>query len=94
VECGSEISVGIEASPTQTFTELHPNPTTSSVVISSSVRMERIDVLNAQGRVVLQIAPKATQVELDLTGTVPGTYYARIQMLDGSLVHRKMIMSR
>ena len=71
VECGSEISVGIEASPTQTFTELHPNPTTSSVVISSSVRMERIDVLNAQGRVVLQIAPKATQVELDLTGTVP-----------------------
>ncbi|MEO5585150.1 MAG: T9SS type A sorting domain-containing protein [Flavobacteriales bacterium] len=94
VECGQEIHLGISENNMQVRIELLPNPTKGNFVITSSDRMDRIDILNARGQVVLHAEPRADQVELGLADVPSGPYFASIYLMDGSIAHRKVIVAR
>ena len=94
VECGQEIHLGIAENNRQARIELLPNPTKDNLVITSSSRMDRIDILNTGGQIVLHAEPRADQVKLGLAGVPSGPYFANIHLVDGSIAHRKVIVAR
>ena len=55
-----------------------PNPTNGTVRVSASVRMLSVELYDQQGRAVVRSKADGTDVNLDLSGLVPGIYVATI----------------
>lgn len=66
----SSVTIGVEEKKVSSLTTFFPNPATGQIQISDL--MERVQVLNLSGEVLLSIEPKGTS--LDVSGLHAGTY--------------------
>ncbi|MFA7274335.1 MAG: T9SS type A sorting domain-containing protein [Crocinitomicaceae bacterium] len=57
-----------------TALEVYPNPTTGMVTFKRESLIETIAVYSLVGEKVMEIAPNATSIEIDLKGLAPGVY--------------------
>ncbi|WP_116107959.1 T9SS type A sorting domain-containing protein [Lewinella sp. IMCC34191] len=62
-----------------------PNPTSESVTITAPVRMERLLLFDATGRVVREFTPATDRFELPMADLRAGTYVALVTTADGQL---------
>lgn len=71
---------------------LFPNPTTGrfSVTFSKALDNARIQVLDAEGRVIRQIKVKGNKADFDLSANAGGVYYVRIE-LGGKVITKKVV---
>ena len=63
---------------------LYPNPVTDVVQIVSSEMMSEINILDAGGKLVLQLSSNALSSKIDLTDFESGMYFVEIQTAAGS----------
>lgn len=61
-------------------TMLFPNPTNGSVVVSSTERMQQIQIIDMLGKIVLTSYPNASRTSLDLSNIASGVYSLRMQI--------------
>lgn len=62
--------------------KVYPNPTRDRLYFSHQYPIQRIEVLDPAGRLVLVVEPDAAQYVLDLTRQVPGIYHIRVHHKD------------
>ena len=65
---------------------LQPNPARQQVSISGIPANSRIHLLDATGRVVLQLVAQATATTLSIANLAPGHYQVRISNPDGAII--------
>lgn len=77
----SIINVGIETRGLgQAFIRIYPNPiSTNTAVVRAQTRVERVDVLDMSGKVVL----RANEDEVDVTSLSNGLYFFRVNLANG-----------
>ncbi len=63
-----------------------PNPGSASVAIAASAALREVELLDAQGRVVLRAHGEGSQVQLATSGLPAGVYLARAVLVDGSVI--------
>jgi hypothetical protein len=80
---------GIEENTNQPF-RLYPVPVKDHLIIESLVKLGRMEVLDANGRIVLSAIP--TQTGMDLSTLERGIYLVRLRDLDGKLVGTRKIL--
>jgi len=69
-----------------TTASAHPVPSHSTVRLHADAVVQHVDLLDAQGRLVLQSTPQRDQVILDLTELPAGTYCALLRCADGHVL--------
>ncbi|MGB3798936.1 MAG: T9SS type A sorting domain-containing protein, partial [Lewinella sp.] len=62
-----------------------PNPAADFVTITAPVRMERLLLFDASGRMVREFAPSADRFDLPMSDLRAGTYVALVTTADGQL---------
>jgi beta-glucanase (GH16 family) len=65
--------------------QIYPNPTGSVLRIISLEVMERVVVLDMQGKIIQDKAPKSRSIELDLQGVLVGSYIIRVTDVNGKV---------
>lgn len=86
---GINTSLGIEEVTAKTIT-MYPNPAQEKVFVTSATSIETITLVDISGRKVLEITPKNTNAELDLTTLRSGVYMA-IVVGEGKKTIKKMV---
>ncbi|MCR5821984.1 MAG: T9SS type A sorting domain-containing protein [Bacteroidales bacterium] len=70
---------------------LAPNPASGSATLTSDVPVSRLLMHNVDGRLVRDLSPNATRVEIDLAG-LPGGLYILSTVTPFGTAHRKLIV--
>lgn len=78
--------IGIKE-PTNTMITLYPNPTSSQVTIAMDSPFARIEVMDAQGK-LLQVSTIQNGAKVNLSQYETGIYYFRITTDNGSVLER------
>jgi len=92
-----ELKNGITGIRTQKFEpelKIYPNPVTSGKVTVESKTSEKINtiqVIDLQGRIVKTIEPNQYKTEIELSSLIKGMYYLRIQT-EYSLLSKKIVI--
>jgi hypothetical protein len=72
--------------------ELYPNPTSGIFQISSSDRIEKVEVYTVSGQSISMFFAETKQVEIDLEkNTPPGVYYVKLKIADQIIVRKIVI---
>lgn len=72
--------------------ELYPNPTSGIFQISSSDRIEKVEVYTISGQSISMFFAETKQVEIDLEkNTPPGVYYVKLKIADQIIVRKIVI---
>ena len=67
---------------------LYPNPTSSKVNISSTEKVEVVQLLDMQGRVLQIQAANEKQATIDLTGKAKGIYFLKVSTEKGTAIEK------
>jgi hypothetical protein len=94
VECGIERHVGVEEHSVDPSVSIQPNPTNDRIRITSATQMAVIEVLNLQGKVVVRMEPRSNEADISFDALGTGVYTARILLMNGNKVNRKLIVAR
>jgi hypothetical protein len=76
----------------QKFTSINyfPNPFRDILNISSSEKIEKIEVLNMTGQKILIVSPKDQNVFVDLSKFNDGTYFLKVILKNGTIIFNKI----
>ena len=77
--------------PTEPEVSLAPNPATGSSVLTADVQVSRLLMHNVDGRLVRELKPEATRVEINLAGLPKGLYIISAVTPQGT-AHQKIIV--
>lgn len=89
-----EVSISTEISEFENAGfEMYPNPTNGNVTIVSSERMERVQVLQLDGRVVRDVQANSEHEILDLQDLSAGTYIVLIRQQNGSIASKLLMLN-
>lgn len=92
IDAAPVVSVG-EAFPDLTNIELFPNPATDQVTITGlPTGGHRIRLLHLTGQVLRQWQSNQAQQQLPLRGLPQGAYLLQVELPDGRLVHRRLLV--
>lgn len=82
--------VGIDvAGSTDDLLQVVPNPTSAKIVVSwKGMQAEQVEILDMQGRVLLNTRPDGTEVHLDLSDYPNGNYLVRITAPNGIAIKK------
>ncbi|WP_462281148.1 T9SS type A sorting domain-containing protein, partial [Salinivirga cyanobacteriivorans] len=73
-------AVGIFDNPQSTISlNVYPNPTSDRLNIASDSSIEKVEIFNAQGQIVIQRAANADKLSLNISDLTEGTYFVRVQ---------------
>ena len=73
-------AVGIFDNPQSTISlSVYPNPTSDRLNIASDSSIEKVEIFNAQGQIVIQRAANADKLSLNISDLTEGTYFVRVQ---------------
>ena len=76
------------------FSQIFPNPFTSSVSIKAERTVEKVSVYDIYGRLVKEQTVFDTEFELDLSGLGNGAYLLQLDYGDSRNVHRIVKMTK
>ena len=68
--------------------EIYPNPTKDWLIIKSATSINRLEILDTNGRVVRAYSKKNT---ISLKSLLKGVYFVKIYFSDGKAVTQKII---
>lgn len=88
VTTGPDTTVLALSAVLQERVELHPNPATTRVAVSSPVVMTRITVVDLQGRVVYAAPVMSPTAKISTAGWPRGTFVVNIHTLQGTAVKK------
>lgn len=71
---------------------LYPNPTSNRISLSSESLVREMQILDINGRVVMQSSKVFTSIELEVSHLPKGTYFVRLNHDNGYTSHRKFIV--
>ena len=92
IGCGSYPSmVSVPDVQVHEQVRLFPNPAQDRVTVVADTPVKGLDLLDAQGRLVLTASPTGTRSTLDLRGLMPGFYAVRIHTTVQTHVHRLVV---
>ena len=87
-----EVATGASELLASETIELFPNPASGLVTISAETRMQRVKLLTATGRGVIdQDAGGSLEFRIDVNGLPPGGYLIMVQLPDG-VVRRRLVV--
>ncbi|MBS1569321.1 MAG: T9SS type A sorting domain-containing protein [Bacteroidetes bacterium] len=86
----AEIGTGVEE-PGADALSIVPNPTVDRITVQAKVPLGRVEVLSADGRLVLQRQANAVSVELPVGALAPGLYLVRSIVSEGKTLHQRFI---
>ena len=87
-------SVGLEESAIDAM-RVYPNPASDQLVVMlDSEAAQRIELLDATGRLVQAQRPATAQATLDVQALPAGTYVLRALLRDGSLLQERVVIAR
>jgi hypothetical protein len=72
-------------------TIVYPNPASGLVTINSPNEINRFELINSLGQMVISLQPIKRNIEIDLTSLPAGLYYYRILMKGGDRSFGKII---
>ncbi|ALO16906.1 hypothetical protein L21SP5_03293 [Salinivirga cyanobacteriivorans] len=73
-------AVGIFDNPQSSISlNVYPNPTSDRLNIASDSSIEKVEIFNAQGQIVIQRAANADKLSLNISDLTEGTYFVRVQ---------------
>lgn len=93
-ECGTEAHVGMEGYGPSVFVGVAPVPSEGVFVITAPRPVQCVQVMDSNGRMVLEVLPGTTRTNLDLSRSPTGAYLLRIQLQDETVIHRHVVMVR
>ncbi|MBK9514594.1 MAG: T9SS type A sorting domain-containing protein [Flavobacteriales bacterium] len=92
IGCGSYPSmVSVPDVQAHEQVRLFPNPAHDRVTVMADTPVKGLELLDAQGRLVLTASPTGTRSTLDLRGLMPGFYAVRIHTTVQTHVHRLVV---
>ncbi len=87
-------SVGLEESAIDAL-RVYPNPASDQLVVMlDSEAAQRIELLDATGRLVQAQRPNTAQATLDVQALPAGTYVLRALLRDGSMLQERVVIAR
>jgi hypothetical protein len=78
-----------EVAPQEQKAMLYPNPVGDILHLNNSVKIDRLKIYDAAGRVIL--SPATVPERLDVSALQSGTYYVEIRTSDGTTAYEKII---
>jgi hypothetical protein len=84
-------TVGLKENTISNFISIFPNPTNGIVTIKSDVEMQKIEVLNSAGQILLVDLTKNKTHQLHLGSLARGIYFMKIYSLNGSVNVKKIV---
>lgn len=70
--------------------QVYPNPATNTVSVFSGVPVDLIEIMSADGRTILTLAPRSAKASVDITGLPAGLYLLRTHT-EGGVFTRKLL---
>ncbi len=86
--CVNVIVTGIKGSVSTVKMAVYPNPGTGVYTVSTNAKIERMTVMNAQGKVIYQSLDNANNVSVDITEQASGIYLFTITTANGTSQQR------
>lgn len=89
----ADTSLGLaQTTEFQEIDALYPNPTTGqfSVTFSKALDNATLNILDANGKIIIQVKAKGYKVDFDLSARAAGVYYIRVEE-DGKTVTKKVV---
>ena len=84
-----QVNVGIEEYVLNDQIIVYPNPTTGTLQVQSSApKVQRVEVYDAYGKMLLTVNANDSKVALNLSGHAAGTYFLRIATDKGTVTKR------
>ncbi len=87
------INVGMEENQSGSGILVYPNPATDRVTVETSTRIDRIDVMDLTGRIILTREARAKTIHLETGSLSEGIYLLKINTEDDRIT-RKVIIRR
>ncbi len=84
-------SLGVRVIGVEPEVYVAPNPATGSTTLTTDVPVNRLLMYNVDGRLVRELSPNATRVEINLAGLPKGLYIISAVTPQGT-AHRKLIV--
>ncbi len=84
-------SLGVREIGAEPEVGLSPNPASGTTTLTADVTVSRLLMHNVDGRLVRDLSPNATRVEIDLAG-LPGGLYILSTVTPFGTAHRKLIV--
>jgi hypothetical protein len=66
---------------------VYPNPTSSSFIVEGK-KMEKIEVINIEGRVIKEIQPLSEKVVINISSESKGIYFIKVLRSDGIIIKK------
>ena len=82
------IYTGINKISNDEIFSVFPNPTSGTLVITSSAKQSQIEVLNAVGKVLRRITANDKQTSIDISAFAGGVYFVRVKSEKGIAVKK------
>lgn len=87
-------SVGIEELTINNAFTMQPNPATNMIAINSSFDMQKIELLDVAGKLVVSENLATKNKELQLQNFAEGIYFMKVTFIKGVSVTKKMLVIR
>ncbi|NOX86416.1 MAG: T9SS type A sorting domain-containing protein [Chlorobi bacterium] len=92
--CGKEVIAGVNSYVVpETQIVLSPNPSSSTVHISSPLTITRLVLFNVTGGKILSGEPNGKQTLIDVNSYPEGLYFVRIWLANKQVIVKKLILS-
>ena len=86
-------TTAIDKVPTPQAFTLSPNPAGGTVTVSADFALQRVDLYNTAGALVLSLPASGNQMDISLEGLLPGTYVVAVATAAGTAT-RKLTVER
>ena len=74
--------------------KLFPNPTNGEFIITTSVAMESLEIVEMSGKIVKQFSVEGTQAEIDAKDLADGSYMVRIRQSNGIMLLSRLEIAK
>lgn len=91
--CINVTGLGIQQLGNDSYVQLIPNPANEKVIISSTLELKEVSILNVFGSVVYdEKVNTSKQVQLSTTGLAEGTYLVKLAGINGLVSYKKLVV--
>lgn len=91
MSCDDPVSIN---TPVQSQLQVYPNPAQDQLNILLDEYFEQISISDLQGKHVFASVSNGKELSIDIAAFPQGIYFLHVQKRDGSVEHRKFIVSR